>query len=175
MYVDDPKEFLRKVPKYCGRVCTSSVEFFSLKKEYRDLMSPESYEMWWANPWSESRFFRHTDKLKWSNYLCAMPENLRAVHKIPIRIYHFPLRSIEQIEERIATRLKVKSETKIDWEHATKYISAEQLLENYGGSESRSTAEPVVFYRRPPSNFLNTKILKFKRAIKILLYYFNVY
>jgi len=115
-YVDDPRVFLACVPPSMGCVWYAPLTFFFSTEEARRYRADPSQFAdhapvmnkcrYYFNFWSEIRFVRHEAMEPWEG-TAGWPEGLTLrVRSYPHRIVcrHYPYRSPEQIERRIATR-----------------------------------------------------------------------
>jgi len=115
-YIDDPREFLARVPSSAGCVWYASLSYyFSTEEARRFHADPSQFAddvpvmekcRHYINYWSEIRFVRHDVMEPWEG-IEGWPERL--IHRVRsyrhrIRCRHFPYRSPTQIERRIATR-----------------------------------------------------------------------
>lgn len=112
-YIDDPREFLARVGHRYGfvRSATYNVYFTDM-----DLAAYEaSPEAWLAMPvqerlrhyennWSEGRFVRHRENLRWEGHI--WPTNRGRIYRDRIRLLHYQYRSPEQIAGRLEIRLQ---------------------------------------------------------------------
>lgn len=171
-YYDNPKKFLADVPSYCSRVCTNCCEFIGLERVSKPL-DPVSYSHYIPLRWSESRFYRNIRSLHWSDYKDNGPSGVGAVYKKRIRILHFPFRSVEQIEKRLAIRKQNKGSSGIAWSNSM-FHDASDLLKNYKSGRLVEN-NGHLFFEREADNFLSKKSDKFKRLIKIFMFYFGFY
>lgn len=115
-YVEDPRVFLGRVDRSVACVWYASLSFyFSTKEKERYERRPEDFAAsasvmekcrHYFNHWSELRFVRHEAMTPWDGR-GGWPEGLEArtrSHPRRILCRHFPYRSPEQIEKRLATR-----------------------------------------------------------------------
>jgi hypothetical protein len=114
-YIDDPRVFLAKIPRRQGVVVTASFSYFFTDKDaaryeedpsrYADSVPVFDKCRYYLNHWSETRFFRHAHDLTWTSG--GYPPKISEWQPYPIRIWlrHYPYRSPQQIEKRLATRL----------------------------------------------------------------------
>jgi len=116
-YIDDPCEFLNRVPASTGCVWFVVVSYYFSTEEARryhadpgqfadDVPITEKCRHYFTH-WSEVRFVRHEVTAPWDS-LKAWPRKVIAgqvrAHPQRIRCRHFPYRSPAQIERRLATR-----------------------------------------------------------------------
>lgn len=108
-YIDNPKEFLNRVPKTYDAVWMAIYTYLFTEKDLDIYQSdPESYgdspietrlRYYVIGEYSEARFFRHSSKA-WEKFV---QETLK-VFPERIRMKHFAYRSPEQIQLRLETR-----------------------------------------------------------------------
>jgi hypothetical protein len=116
-YVDNPRIFLCKLPRRFGIVWYASLSYYMssvARAQYRqdpelfadDVPTSEKCRYYFSH-WSEVRFVRHSVLAPWPSGSAGWPTDLHARSEAsPVRILakHFPYRSPQQIEQRIATR-----------------------------------------------------------------------
>lgn len=112
-YIDNPKQFLRSVPRNCHVVWSSSFTFYFTDKDleryhedpslYADDVPIDQKCRYYLNNWSERRFVRHRDDLNW-NPDNSWPVNAGNPYPHRIRLKHFQWRSPQQIRKRLETR-----------------------------------------------------------------------
>lgn len=113
-YVDDPKLFLSSVPQRYRVVWAAVLTYFFTDRDvaayeedpskYGDDVPVQMKCRYYMNFWSEPRFFRYDRHLKWRSQ--GFPEKILFSAAYPKRILqrHFPYRSPQQIDRRLATR-----------------------------------------------------------------------
>ena len=120
MYIDNPREFLSKIPKKYELVWSASFEYYFTDKDlliynqnpllYADVIPVEEKCRYYINDWSEPRFFRYKRSLIWEKSLvrseAPMPSGLNASYAKRIRLKHFQYRSPQQIQKRLESRLE---------------------------------------------------------------------
>ena len=120
MYIDNPREFLSKIPKKYELVWSASFEYYFTDKDlliynqnpllYADVIPVEEKCRYYINDWSEPRFFRYKRSLIWEKSLVRseahMPPGLNASYPKRIRLKHFQYRSPQQIQKRLESRLE---------------------------------------------------------------------
>jgi len=131
-YIDNPKVFLAKVAKPYDVVWSASFQYYFTD---RDLLTyennPKAFDddvpieqkcRYYRNNWSEPRFFRHSDNLKYRNR--PRPYPLYVSYPDRIRLKHFQYRSPKQIDRRFASRRdalirgQFRHERNPDWNRA---------------------------------------------------------
>lgn len=143
LYIDDPLAFLNEIPMSYGRVSTNAVEFLELISE-SSLIDEKNYKYYIPLDWSETRFFRNTGKLHWSDFNDNGPKGARSSWQSRIRLHHFPFRSLAQIETRLIDRAKSRKATNIPWPNS-EFKSAEGLMSKYKMKQRRSVEQGVEF------------------------------
>lgn len=116
-YVEKPRVFLCKIPDHYGIVWSASLSFYFSSADaesYRHDPSRFADDIpvgqkcrFYFNHWSEIRFVRHRDLQIWPATQEGWPKDIaQRARSCPIRILvkHYPYRSPQQIERRIATR-----------------------------------------------------------------------
>jgi hypothetical protein len=149
IYIDDPLEFLRSVPRTHHVVYSASFQFYFTDRDavawQRDPNTTKSESVedrmrYFLCNHSEARFFRHRNRLTWEKG--AFPRHVGIVHPNRIRLKHYQYRSPAQIE----TRLRVRQETVrrgsryFDYDNQArswkdKIVSAAQLRQVSGSME----------------------------------------
>jgi Glycosyl transferase family 2 len=136
IYIDNPREFLSKIPKKYDVVWSASFEYYFTDKDlaiynqnpslYADEIPVEDKCRYYINDWSEIRFFRYKKNLVWDKNLvrseASNPSGLDFnVYTKRIRLKHFQYRSPQQIQKRLNTRIEAMGhgvflhEKRIDW------------------------------------------------------------
>jgi hypothetical protein len=113
-YIDDPRAFLADVPSRFDEIWAASFEFYFTDDDaercerdpplYADDVPVERKLRYYANNWSEPRFFRYRHGLRWESG--AWPERLGPAYPQRIRLKHYQYRSPQQIQKRLDTRLE---------------------------------------------------------------------
>jgi hypothetical protein len=110
-YIDDPREFLGRVPRRFGFVESATFNYYftdrDLAEYTRDpagwLARPVHERLcYYQNNWGEGRFVRHRSDLRWVGHI--WPPDRGRICRARIRLKHFQYRSPEQIARRIAIR-----------------------------------------------------------------------
>ena len=116
IYIDNPREFLPKVSSLYQVVSTERFEYkltvedveefqfhnhFPEDEKYINYYSPRTH--------SEKRFFRHRDRLIWTNDR-KYPKHIGVICPEKIRLKHYQYRSPEQVKSRIKTRIQATKE-----------------------------------------------------------------
>jgi glycosyltransferase involved in cell wall biosynthesis len=125
IYIDDPRAFLQAVPSPFHVVWATHLQYYYAPQDEPQLRllgeerpvrfsaatAPARYL---ANA-SETRFFRHRDRLAWP--AGAWPRHLGLVHPTRIRLKHFQYRSPAQIQSRLDTRQLAIAQGNVDFPH----------------------------------------------------------
>lgn len=116
VYIENPKEFLKKVPKRFQWVSKKSIDYVITKEdleEYNftgDFSKDKEHIKYFKTPcWTEGRFFRYRKNIKWNNGIANQyPENVGIMAKEKILVKHYQYRSPQQIQKRIQDRKATK-------------------------------------------------------------------
>jgi hypothetical protein len=110
-YIDNPRRFLSRVPSQFGFVRSATFNYYLTDidiiayNRHRPIwlnLPVQERLRYYQNNWSEGRFVRHRDDLRWGGHI--WPTNRGRIHRDLIRLKHFQYRSPEQIEKRLAIR-----------------------------------------------------------------------
>ena len=178
-YYDDPRHFLAVIPDKFGVVATNTIEFVPVKSQentFKDIVgfNNKAYDTYIPLDWSESRFFRTTDKLKYRDITSRFPYGCRAMYTERIKVLHYPLRSAVQIQGRLDTRRKAVEDGFKGWEHAIQTHWQEKL---YSDDDPilRSLKEDGLQWREDAVNFkVNRLNFVLRRWIKTIMYYLKL-
>jgi hypothetical protein len=130
-YIDEPREFLGGLDPRHDSVWSSSYEYCFTDIDaaryrekpwlYADDVPVEQKIRFYANTWSEMRFFKDREQLSWPPE-AAEPYPLRSPAPRRIRLKHFQFRSPKQIQKRINARgplaergVAFRHETRENW------------------------------------------------------------
>lgn len=112
IYIDSPRDFLTRVPSDCDTVWSASFQYYFTDEDlaryqrdpaaYADDVPIELKCRYYSNNWSEIRFFKYHPRLQW--HTGGFPYPLLKSFERRIRLKHYPYRSPQQIERRLATR-----------------------------------------------------------------------
>jgi Glycosyl transferase family 2 len=119
IYIDNPAQFLVRIPKKYNVVVTATFQYYFTDKDlelyasdpslYSDDISVEKKYRYYLNNWSEVRFFRYREDLTWCDDR-EWPSNLHGdAYPIRIKLKNFQYRSPEQMQKRIETRYESTS------------------------------------------------------------------
>jgi hypothetical protein len=113
IYIDNPRAFLGAVAPEYGVVWSSCYEFLFTDRDveryrqdpslYADHIPVGDRVRYYANTWSEPRFYRHQGNQSWEGRPAPAGRSL----PLRIRYKHFQYRSPEQIQKRLDTRRPV--------------------------------------------------------------------
>ncbi|HEY0792712.1 MAG TPA: glycosyltransferase family 2 protein [Chthoniobacterales bacterium] len=124
-YLENPRAFLARVRPPEHVVWGVAVEFYLTEQDVspgyqlRPEVPPADLErlQFYAVTNSEPRFFRDRKRLTWPNHT-GWPVNLGPVHPRRLLYKHYKYRSPEQMQRRLATRLRSVAGGFSGWEHA---------------------------------------------------------
>ena len=111
VYIDNPREFLASVPVRHHAVFSASCQYYFTEKDLESYeadpaaflgRSAEERLRYYECNWSEVRFCRHREKLRWVG--SSWPSHMGLAHPRRIRLKHLQYRSPAQISARLATR-----------------------------------------------------------------------
>jgi glycosyltransferase involved in cell wall biosynthesis len=117
LYIDEPRGFLGGVPARYDSVWSASFQFYFTDEDlrryeeqpsrYGDDVPIESKIRYYVNNWSELRFFRQTDRVRWNDGDLS-PTGIGRTFPGRIRLKHFQYRSPGQIQKRTAARFAAR-------------------------------------------------------------------
>jgi len=115
-YVDDPREFLAKIPKKYQWVGKRDISYRITKEDMEEYTFTGNFEedrkflKYFPVPcWSEGRFFRYRKGLTWKNtWNSHYPPHVGVMAPEYITVYHFNQRSPQQLKKRAELRMKAK-------------------------------------------------------------------
>jgi len=133
-YMDDPREFLAKVPKSYHVVKCQSFNFQLTHEdlaefEFKDgeIFDRERLKYYRADTVTEKRFFRYRKRLEWP--AGAMhPKHIGVVYPKKIRLKHYQHRSPYQLQMRLDTRRGLVATGYKFFKHAAQKDWQEKLL-----------------------------------------------
>ena len=177
-YFDDPSDFLEKIPNRYGVVCTNCIEYCFQQSDIDLLQTMNNFhrckfKKYLSLDWSETRFFRNTKHLRFSDANSRIPKGVRAVYPKRIRVEHYPLRSAGQIQKRLDTRRVARDRGFRGWSHASQANWEEKLLGNNDSSVISVNGD--LIWGKTARNFKSTSIdFVVRRWIKQVLYHFGI-
>lgn len=121
-YVDDPKSFLERVPAPYRSVWPQLYTYLFTEQDAgkpSDAPAPERLHHYVLGEYSEPRFIRHSKDLT-----TFPPGDLHPIYPERIRMRHYPYRSREQIELRLATRREAMARGEFAHERRSNWASA---------------------------------------------------
>ena len=148
-YIDNPVEFLAKVPKKQHFVVTDTVQFRLTKEDFIDGKSPRGIEdirYHDKKTWSETRFFRHRVGMEWPLTM-ERPRHMGVMHPQRIKLKHYQFRSLDQIRSRVAVRAEAQKsgfggfQYSVD-ENVESYLHDRKELNYYAGPENLQIEGP---------------------------------
>ncbi|KAB7895199.1 hypothetical protein GA565_03925 [Rouxiella sp. S1S-2] len=109
-YIDNPKEFLGKLPSDVDHVYNASFQYYFTEHDYKFQLSLDNSNdftyknlKWYKCNHSEIRFVKNKNNLCWTQEE-GWPCNLLNAATSRIRLKHFQYRTIEQIKNRFLVR-----------------------------------------------------------------------
>lgn len=113
-YVDDPREFLSNVPRRYHVVYKKSIDYRLAhedvkENEFTGRFEEDRHILRYVEPncWTETRFFRHRDRLRWESSgrgASDLPHHIGLHYPKPILARHYQYRSPDQIQHRLDVR-----------------------------------------------------------------------
>lgn len=114
-YIDDPREFLAKIPKRYHVVCKASYDYRLTHEDieelsFEDKCPHDALQLKYYEPllYNEKRFFRHRTRLTWLDNE-GVPRHMGIIYPKLIKQKHLQYRSPNQIKARLS---KKKAATK---------------------------------------------------------------
>jgi len=134
-FVDDPREFLSKVPRPYHVVMKKSLDYVITKEDAAEHHFEGSFESDWPHirylkpvAHTEARFFRHRERLQWKPGT-IYPRHRGPKYPEPILVKHYQYRSPQQMQARLELRNSVpKDPTGKPFRHITQTNWTELLL-----------------------------------------------
>ncbi|MBC7402302.1 MAG: glycosyltransferase family 2 protein [Microbacteriaceae bacterium] len=148
-YVDDPRQFLAKIPVDSFSVWSTSLSYYFTDLDearfaedpgaFADDVPPGEKCRFYLNHWSEPRFFRHDPGVRWTDRHGGYPAALwsRPPASDRILLKHFAYRSPAQIQRRLDDRRQ-----SVDFSHeaVTGWAGAVERIRSGGGGFTGSPA-----------------------------------
>lgn len=110
-YIDNPRDFLANIPRKYSHVYKDSFDYKLTREDLEeydfigdfelDRDKIRYYEPW---VWSEIRFLRHSNRLKWTSDEEILPRPYGLRYKKQIRVAHYKFRSPQQMLMRYTIR-----------------------------------------------------------------------
>lgn len=114
-YIDNPREFLARVPEKYQLVWSAGLTYYFTDKDYeRYQQDPSFYDdnrpveekcRYYLSNWSERRFFRYYDDVVWEEN-ATWPVNLGLSYPRRLRMKHYQWRSPRQMQKRLDVRME---------------------------------------------------------------------
>lgn len=133
-YLDNPREFLARVPASMHAVWALFIEYYLTDVDLERIDFDEPIEAvlkelrYYRANHAEPRFFRHRDRLVWHTH-AGRPTHLGLVYPERIRLRHYKYRSPEQIQRRLDTRREARRRGFPGWEHASQEKWHEKIVD----------------------------------------------
>jgi len=178
-YYDNPREFLKKVPSRFGVVAINTIQFEPLKsqeKQFEEIIGFDKKILtsYFQSDWTESRFFKVTNKLKYRDLSLRFPYGCRATYTERIKVLHYPLRSAKQVQRRLNTRRNAIEKGFKGWKHASQEKWQEKLRDN-NDQVMLSVSRSGLQWKEESSNFKPYSFdFIFRRSLKSILYYIGL-
>lgn len=109
-YIDDPKEFLARVPKKYKQVSKTSYDYMLCHEDLEEHSFTGCFETdkdkiryYKPSNWAETRFVRHSPRLRWKIDR-KKPQPLGLTYPGQIRVKHYQFRSPQQMAQRYVIR-----------------------------------------------------------------------
>lgn len=109
-YLDDPREFLARVPRYHQVVYKRSIDYVITRQDVEEFDFAGDFQRDRLNlryflptAYTEPRFFRHRSRLHWPEN-DKSPRHMGIPHPEPITVQHYQWRSPQQMQKRIDAR-----------------------------------------------------------------------
>lgn len=121
VYIENPRNFLQKIPKRFQWVSKKSIDYVLTKEDLKEydfsgIFEEDKNYIKYLKPtcWSEGRFFRYRKNIKWDNGVASQyPINIGIMAPEKILVKHYQYRSPQQIEKRIKDRAATKKRTDV--------------------------------------------------------------
>ena len=136
-YVENPKQFLARVPKYEHVVWGVNLQFYLTPEDVDGPPFAGSFEAdrdrirYYKAACAEPRFFRHRSRLVWDDR-DAWPRHLGVVHQRLLPFRHYPYRSPQQIQMRLDVRRDNRARGFEGWDHAKELDWREKIVPREG-------------------------------------------
>ena len=175
-YADNPVEFLSDVNLLYHFVGTATIHFWLTKEDVAEYQFASDAERNIPNicyyekyTWSEARFFRHRKQMLWKPG-AELPTHMGVLCPTRIKVKHYQFRSLEQIKNRIASRLEAVKNGFKGWNHAinedvNSYLSRRDDLHLYKGDNTWNIlGSHNKYYQR-----------KYDMGLKTILHWLGIY
>lgn len=173
-YFDNPKDFLKDIPLKYKLVYKASIDFCLTIEDVNEYQfsgnfAKDKSKIKYYQPytWSEVRFLRHSNKLKWSVDK-FLPSPVGLTFPKQIKVLHYQFRSPKQMENRLLVRKKAKEENCKSFKHEKgtewqSYLKLRKDLVYYNDKDFQ------LLGNRNKFNKLHKRI--FKELLTLLNYY----
>nr|WP_318716883.1 glycosyltransferase family 2 protein [uncultured Treponema sp.] len=173
-YIDNPRDFLSKIPKKYHWVGKKSLDYFVMKEDIEEynftgnFEEDKKYLKYIVSPcWSEGRFFRYRKGLTWINkWQSHYPEHVGVLSPELIYVRHYRQRSPQQAEARnkIRKSTKVYKDGKAWGNTDNEFFSRSQCIFDDGNIETYNSI-PVnygKFRQSPIKNFIKRVLISLR-------------
>lgn len=174
-YIDDPREFLGRVPWPYHVVYKKSLDYVITEEDVAQGLLSESFEenrprIRYLKPvaYSEPRFFRHRGRLTWPEGKAA-PNHRGPRFPQPIRVRHYQFRSPTQMQHRLDVRNAVPRDRR---GKPFRHIRVSDWTELLVPRSEAVLDEGDPTYDRIPTRIWDqpTGLVKFKRRLELWLH-----
>ena len=175
-YIDEPKQFLRKVPRSYHVVWGLFIEYYLTESDVASIDFSQSVERvlpqlrHYRAMNSEPRFFRHRDRLQWSRNE-GWPRHMGRAWPDRIRFRHFKYRSPQQIERRLITRQDNRSRGFPGWQNSLHRTWRDALADPSSTHVDRGDGQFIVDCDRLPNHLGTWK----SRVAKWIMHGLNIW
>jgi glycosyltransferase involved in cell wall biosynthesis len=169
-YLDNPREFLAAVPQSAQVVWSAFIEYYLTQRDLETLDFSQPVETilgqlrYYRADQSESRFFRHRDRLAWPRS-SSHPIHMGVVYPKRIRLRHYKYRSPEQIQLRLDTRRDARRRGFRGWDHAAQESWREKIDDAARLHYDDGTSPPVIDEKNLPDHLGSWKTRVVKRVM----------
>lgn len=181
VYAEDPREFLKTIPKNCHMVAKQSLDYVITNEDLNEYnftndFSKDRMHLKYFKKlcWSEPRFFRFRKNLTWTNTPSSQwPDHIGVLAEKNILVRHYQFRNPEQMQRRLDSRNNsmVKKAGYV-WHEITQTDWHELLVPR---SEAVYDNDNLEEFRKLEINRGNFKQGKLKAFIKRVLIFFGLY
>lgn len=166
-FVENPKEFLSKVPYKYKQVFKASIDYYITHEDIEEHQFTGNFELdkdkiRYYNPytWAEVRFLRHSKKLNWDiDHFKPQPCGLR--YSKQLKVEHYQFRSPQQMQKRYDVRQKAKAEGCGSFRHERGSSWQDYLRERKNLQKNEFNGNLQLLGNRNKFNRLHTRIFKY--------------
>ena len=174
-YADDPREFLKAVPKRYHYVCSRYIQFQITEEDVAEhtftgnfAEDRDKIRYFDKIAWAEARFMRHRDGVTWpADHF--FPKNMGIVYPKLINMYHYQFRSPEQMQRRLDAKSKAKKHgyiaNHVTQKHWQELLRKKEELYSLDEGINLNTVPPANKYLHTPIKLLIKRVL---HGLKIL-------